>query len=260
MSRYGVRQLLNVVAVLAVIAVNALANALPLNGQTTGAISDRFAVYFVPAGHVFAIWGLIYVGLVTYGVYQALPQQRQNGRLRGIDYLFLASCLANIVWLFFWHYSLFLFTVPAMLTLLLALILIYWRLGIGRTAISPAERWLVQLPFSVYLGWISVATIANFADVLYLVRWDAWGLDPVQWTVIMLAVATLLGALMAVTRRDVAYLLVLAWAFAGIAVKQSPTILVAMPAALAALLVLLLAAYSLRRQAMPSSPPVKGSE
>jgi translocator protein len=251
LTSHGARQVLNLVAIVAVIAFNSLANVLPLNGQTTGSVSDRFPVYFVPAGYVFAIWGLIYVGLVAYGVYQALPRQRHNPRLRGIDYLFLVSCVANIVWLFFWHFNLFLLTLPAMLTLLVALILIYWRLGIARAGASTAERWLVHVPFSTYLGWVSVATIANFADVLYFVRWDAGGLDPILWTVIMLAVATLLGVMMALTRRDVAYLLVLTWAFAGIAVKQSATLLVALPAGLAALLVLLLAIYSLRRQLAP---------
>ncbi len=103
MSKDRVRQILVVLAVLAMITVNILANALPINGQNTGEISDRFDVFFVPAGYVFSIWGLIYLGLLAYAVYQALPAQAENPTLRSIGYLFVLSCLANIAWIFLWH-------------------------------------------------------------------------------------------------------------------------------------------------------------
>jgi hypothetical protein len=233
MNRDILRQVIVVIAVIATLVVNGLANALPLNGQTTGEISDRFQVYFVPAGYVFSIWGLIYVGLILYAIYQALPTQRENPRLRATGYLFALSCLANIVWLFLWHYQLFLLTLVAMGALLLLLIAIYVRLGIGRTAVSPAERWLVQLPFSIYLGWISVATIANVTSVLDYVNWNGWGISPEVWTAIMLLVGVGLVLAMAFTRGDVAYGLVIIWAFIGIALKHSGTPFVATSAWLA---------------------------
>jgi benzodiazapine receptor len=147
MRKDTLRQLVVVLAVVATVLLNGLANALPLNGLTTGEISDRFQVYFVPAGYVFSIWGLIYLALAAYAVYQALPAQRENARLGRIGYLFVLSCLANVTWLFLWHYEQFAWTMVAMIGLLLSLIAIYLRLGIGRTQVPPAERWLVHVPF-----------------------------------------------------------------------------------------------------------------
>ncbi len=224
----------NVLAVAATIAMNILATALPLNGQTTGAISDRFQVFFVPAGYVFAIWGLIYLGLIAYAIYQALPAQRANASLRAIDGAFLLSCAANIAWLFFWHYEQFVLTVPAMLVLLACLIFIYLRLGIGRGPVAAGERWSVHAPFSLYLGWITVATIANITSTLDFVRWDGWGVAPEVWTVIMLLAGVVIAGLMAATRRDGVYLGVLIWAYLGIAVKQSGAPVVANAALIAA--------------------------
>jgi len=129
MGRDRVRQWVSLLALMVTIAVNGLANALPLNGQTTGEISDRFQVYFVPAGYVFSIWGLIYLGLGVFAIYQVLPAQRDNPRLRRVGYPFAFSCLANVAWLLLWHYEVFPLTLVAMLALLLSLIAIYLRLG-----------------------------------------------------------------------------------------------------------------------------------
>lgn len=227
MKRSVFIQILNIVAVLATIVINGLANALPLNGQNTGEISDRFQVYFVPAGYVFSIWGLIYLGLILYGIYQALPSQRDNPRLARIDGLFILSCIANIVWLFLWHYNYFGLTLLAMLALLGFLIAIYLRLGIGLTEVSTAERWLVHVPFSIYLGWVTVATIANVTSVLDYWNWSGWGISDPVWAVIMLAAGTVIASLVALRRGDVAYMLVIIWAFVGIAVKHAGTPLVA---------------------------------
>jgi hypothetical protein len=227
MNSITLRQTANTVAVIATIVMNILASALPLNGQTTGAISDRFQVFFVPAGYVFSIWGVIYLGLIAYSVYQSRPAQRENARLRAVDGAFLLSCVANVAWLFFWHYEQFVLTVPVMLALLACLIYIYLRLDIGRAPVPAGERWFVHVPFSIYLGWITVATIANITATLDSVRWDGWGVSPEMWTVIMLAAGVVIAGLMAATRRDVAYLLVLVWAYIGIAVKQASAPLVA---------------------------------
>ncbi len=217
---------INVVAVIVTLAVNGMANAIPLNGQNTGAISDKFLVYFVPAGYVFAIWGIIYIALIAFGVYQALPSQRENPRLDRIGWLFALSCLANSAWIFLWHYEYFPLTVVVMLTLLLSLIAIYVRLDIGRTHVTTIEKWFIDIPFSIYLGWISVATIANITDLLYYWKWDGMGIDPQVWAVILLVAATLISLAMTLTRRDIAYLIVIIWAFAGIAVKQASAPLV----------------------------------
>ena len=151
MKKDTVRQVLILLSVMATIFVNGLASSLPLNGKTTGEISDSFDVFFVPAGYVFSIWGLIYVGLIAYAVYQLLPAQADNPALRSIGPIFILSSLANIAWIFLWHYEIFSLTVVVMLILLACLIVIYLRLDIGRTQVSSGMRWFAHLPFSIYL-------------------------------------------------------------------------------------------------------------
>lgn len=219
--------------VILTILFNGLANALPLNNQTTGEISDRFEVFFVPAGYVFSIWGLIYLGLLAFAIYQAMPAQRENPRLRSIWIAFLTGALANMFWLFLWHYEQFLLTLFAMLILLGSLIVIYLRLGIHRAKVSKGERWLVHLPFSIYLGWITVATIANVTSLLEFYGWNGWGISPAIWAVIMLIAGTIIASAVSLTRADTAYMLVIMWAFAGIAVKHADTRSVALSATLA---------------------------
>jgi translocator protein len=228
--------------------VNILASALPLNGQNTGEISDRFEVYFVPAGYVFAIWGIIYLGWIAFVIHQFLPSQKESPRLRRLGYLFALSNIFNGAWLFAWHYNLFGLSVLIMLALLGLLIASYLRLDVNRLPVSTAERWSVDIPFSIYLGWITVAAVANITDWLYLVEWNGFGIAAPVWAVIMIAVASVLGLLMTVTRRDAAYVFVLAWSFAGIAVKQASVSNVPTAAWVAAGLMLFLAAYGLTRR------------
>lgn len=255
------RRVLVAVAVLAVIGVNVAANALPINGLNTGEISDRFDILFVPAGYVFSIWGLIYLGLLGYAIYQALPSQAENPRLRSIDGLFVLSAAANIAWIFLWHYLLFPLTLVAMVTLLLTLIAIYLRLRRTDAAVSKAERWLVRVPFSIYLGWISVATIANVTQVLFYLDWNGWGISEVAWAIVMLVVGVILAGIMAFNERDPAYVLVFVWAYAGIGVAQADETYVAITAwgatAMLALLALLAIALGMRKSSEDQPIPVE---
>lgn len=256
------QQGLIILAVFATLAVNSLANSLPLNGLTTGEISDRFDTLFVPAGYTFAIWGLIYLGLLLYAFYQALPAQRENERLRSIVAPFLLASAANIAWIFLWHFLLFPLSLLAMVLLLISLIVIYRRLRSPAAAIPAAERWLVRLPFSIYLGWVSVATIANAQDVLSYWNWDGFGLSEVAWAVTMLIVGLLLALVVAVREQDAAYVLVFVWAYAGIALGQADTPAVATTATLATILLslvalgLLLLRMGANRLLRRPSPPV----
>ena len=245
MSKDNLRQYANLLSVILALAVNVLATALPLNNQTTAQISDRFKVYFVPAGYVFAIWGLIYIGWIAFVVYQFLPAHKESPRLRKLGYLFALTGIFNALWLFCWQYNHFTLSVIVMLILLGLLIASYLNLNVGHTPVGAAEKWCVDISLSVYLGWISVATIANIADWLYFVHWNGFGIDPQAWAVIMLLVATLLGLAMALTRRDSGYLFVFVWAFAGIAIKQSSAPLVADSAWAAALIALAFAIYTI---------------
>lgn len=225
-----VRQWVNVLALLVTFVINSLAATLPLGGLTTGEISDLFPVYFTPADYVFRIWFVIYGALFFFIVFQALRPQRENPRLRRVGYLFVLTAIANTIWLVLWHFQLFPLSLAAMVALLITLIALYLRLETGRTAVSAAETWLVRVPFSIYLGWITVATVANVTSVLDYFNWGGWGVSPEIWTAIMLGAATLIGSLMSLTRGDIAYMLVLIWAFVGIAIKHAGTPLVAIAA------------------------------
>ena len=251
MNKDTLRQTANALSVLIALTVNILASALPLNGQNTGEISDRFQVYFVPAGYVFAIWGVIYIGWIAFVLYQFRTTQKDSPRLRRLGYLFALSGIFNALWLVCWHYNAFGWSVLVMLILLSLLIASYLKLDVGRVAVPPAEKWSVDVPFSIYLGWITVATVANVTDLLYLVNWNGFGIAPQVWAVIMLVVAGFIGLLMTLYRKDSGYVFVLVWSFVGIAVKQSAVPLVANSAWVASALMLVLALFSIvqRRRA-----------
>jgi len=214
-----IRQILVILTTLLTLTANGLANALPLNGLTTGEISDRFQVYFVPAGYVFSIWGLIYLGLIAFTVYQALPSQRNNPRLERVGGWVVLANLTNAAWIFLWHYEQFPLTLLVMLILLASLIMVYLRLETGRVSAPTAENWMVRLPFSIYLGWITVATVANVTALLDFLKWDGFGLAPETWMVIILAAVLVISGLVNFSRRDVAYTAVILWALAGIGAK-----------------------------------------
>jgi hypothetical protein len=230
----------NIAAFVVVLVVNGLANGLPLGGQTTGEISARYPSLFTPAGFTFSIWGLIYLGLAAFVTYQALPGQRDNPLLADIGLPFKLSCAANAVWIFVWHYDQLLLSLVMMAGILVTLIVIYR--AIGTQSLTGVEKLVVAFPFSVYVGWITVATIANISAVQTGWGWDAVGLSAVNWTLLKLAVAGAIGATVFAHRADIAYLGVIAWAAFGIVSKQGDTLQVAGAAAtLSTLAVLLMA-------------------
>lgn len=238
----------NILALALLLVVNGLANSLPLGGRTTGEVSASYPSLIVPAGYVFSIWGLIYLTLIAFVIWQALPAQRSNEKLAGISLLFIANCAANAVWLFTWHYDLIPLSLLLMLGVLGTLVQIYRKLGIGAGPVSPAERWFAHLPFSIYTGWITVATIANFSAVQTGQGWDDLVFNAVTWTLLKIAVAGAIAATVLFRRHDVAYVLVIVWASIGINVKQVATPAVAgAAAALAALAGLLIVIELLTR-------------
>lgn len=245
------RQLLNLLAILAAFGINILANIAPFNGQTIGEISNTVfrEVLITPANYAFAIWGLIYLGLISLGVYQVLPRQRQNANLRRIGYLLVLASLAQIFWVFFFQYQLFTLSLLAMLVILLPLIVIYLRLEIGLRRVSRGDKWLIQIPLSIYLAWISVATIVNIATTLYAWRWNGWGINPEVWGAIALVAGAAIGAIVSIQRADLAFVLVIVWALVAIAVRQANIPLVAITSGgLAGVLILLITFKLLRRR------------
>lgn len=220
MNRDVIRQIAVIVGLISTLIVNGLANALPINGQTTGDISNRLQILFVPENYVFGIWGVIYTFLIIYTVYQALPSQKENPILRRIGWLFVLSCFGNITWLLAFHYNQFLLSMPLMLVVLFSLIGIYIRAGIGTLAVNSKDKWIIHIPFSIYLAWITVATIANATYVLYDANWDGFGIAQDIWAVVMLIVATGVVSALVLRTRDIAYTAVIVWAFIGIVIKQ----------------------------------------
>jgi translocator protein len=218
-------QIVNILSFLAVIVVNTLASTVGINGRLTGAISDGFPNLFVPAGLTFSIWGVIYLLLLLFTIAQArgLFSAGQDGpeQTRKIGWLFAFSSAANVAWLLLWHYELVGISVLAMAVILGSLLAVYVRLGTGRTRAGSLERWLFRVPFSVYLGWITVATIANVTAFLVKVGWNGFGLHPEVWAVAVIIVAALITLVVLATRRDAGYGLVVLWALAGIVLERS---------------------------------------
>lgn len=215
-------QVVNLVAFVVMVVVNGLAGSTTLLGGVTSAdVSDMYPTLVTPAGFTFAIWGVIYTLLLLFTVYQLLPKNRDKPFLSQVGVLFGLSSACNICWLFLWHYDYIIYSLVLMLALLASLILIYLRLGIGKTAVSLKEMAFVQLPFSVYMGWISIATIANVSVALTSVGWDGMGIEPATWAVAIICVALLLSLAVLVTRKDIAYTLVVVWALLGIMSSQS---------------------------------------
>jgi len=215
-------QAVNIVAFIVTVAVNGLAGSTTLLGGVTSAdVSDMYPTLVTPAGFTFAIWGVIYTLLALFVVYQALPKNRDKTFLSQVGVLFGLSSVCNVCWLFLWHYDYVTYSLVLMLALLESLILIYLRLDIGRATVSLKEKICVHLPFSVYLGWISIATIANVSVALTAVGWDGWGIPDATWAVVIIGVALVLTLAMLAARKDVAFSLVVVWALVGILSKQS---------------------------------------
>jgi benzodiazapine receptor len=243
-----VLQIANVVAIVGSTVFNALVNILPLNGITTGEVSNAYPNLFTPANYVFSIWGVIYTLLFVFMFYQLRTSQRDAQYLQDIGFLYLLSAIINIAWLTVFHYSypapndLIILTTVPIFGLFLTLLYIYLRLGVGIREASRSIKLGVHLPLSVYLGWLSVATIANTASILNYLGRDPGIPIPVQeaWTAAVIVVAFLITFLMLVRRRDFAFGFVVIWATLGIAAKQAAAPLIFYTATGVAVVILLL--------------------
>ena len=211
------------VAYVAMVAVNFLANSLPINNRSTGAISAAYPNLFAPAGLTFSIWGLIYLMLAGYVLYQFVSfgsegGKKKEGLLKKVNIIFIATSLANISWIFAWHYDFIGLSVLIMAVLLMLLIKIADILRVEK--MTSMEKLIVSTPFSVYFGWITVAAIANFTVFLVSIGWDGFGIADFVWTSIILLVGALIGILRVQKDKNIAYGLVLIWAYLGILLKH----------------------------------------
>jgi hypothetical protein len=219
LRRYNPYKWWNLLFFLGVIIVNVLSVTLPLGGNSTGEISDKYHTYMTPAGYAFSIWSLIYLLLAGFVIYQFRSYTASRDSVRAIQFWFVLSCIFNMSWLFLWQYLYIELSLVAMVLMLITLIVIYRKTRLIANP-TPGENWLVKLPFSIYLGWISVATIVNVSIVLEKNHWEGWGLSGSTWAVILLCVGTLLAVVVSYPYRDSIYPLVFVWAFIAIALEQ----------------------------------------
>ncbi len=225
MKNSKIISIINAILFLGVLAVNGLANALPINGLNTGELSDMYPNLFVPAGVTFSIWGLIYILLAVFTVYSLIiafkGSQINKKYYSKFGLCFIFSSIANMTWIFLWHYKLVELFLLAMLVILISLIYVYIRIQKNENEISKNKLLLFKIPISIYLGWISVATIANVIAVLVNWGWNGFGISEVIWTIIMIVVATILGLLYLFKNHDIFHPMVVIWALIGIIIKRN---------------------------------------
>jgi hypothetical protein len=219
-TKSTVLKIMVAVSFVAMVIVNYLAQLLPINGVTPGQVSDSMPNLFAPAGLTFSIWGLIYLSLAAFSVYQFgfKKEYVEPALLDKVRMIFVISSLANIAWIFSWHYGNIVLSVFFMLVLLLSLI--FTHLTLDKARLSKTEKGFYRLPFSLYFGWITVATVANITAFLVRAGWDRFGWPEQAWAIIILLVAMAIGTATMVIRKDIAYGLVLVWAYIGILIKH----------------------------------------
>ncbi len=211
---------LNVFALLVTLTVNALANLLPINGMNTGEVSALYPSLFTPAGLTFSIWSVIYLLLVAFGFYQFTRVWLPYFRL--LSLLFIISCVLNCAWILAWHFLFATLSVIIMVALLVTLIQLF--LLVQRAPLQLlAERLFIRLPFTIYLAWICVATIANVSATLATNSNFVNAVDSATITVIMLVVAAALGAVISWRFHAPAFSLVVIWALYGIYLRWRGT-------------------------------------
>jgi len=223
-----VERLLVVLATVATIAVNAWANTVGIDGARTGEVAARYDLPFAPAGWVFGIWSLIYLGLIAFTAWQFRGRGARSPRVAALRPAYVFTAAANAAWLVFWHHEVLTATLAVMLLLLLGLVAIYLRLDTPPSSLG--EAWCVDAPFSLYLGWISIATLANLGVVVVAADRLGLGFDPLAWSLAMLGVALAIGAFAYLRLGDVVFLGVVTWASLGIALKPGQLPLVAVAA------------------------------
>lgn len=206
---------------LVMVFINALANILPINGISTGDVSDKYSNLFAPTGFTFSIWGLIYLLLGAYTIYQLglFNNNTEEKLIKNINKYFIISSWLNFLWILAWHYDLIFFSVLIIILILLCLIKIADYLK--KEKLTTKERVLLSWPFSIYFGWITVATIANITTWLVATSWNGFGFSNLTWLILVLLIGAVIGVKRAVQDRNIPYMLVFIWAYFGIWFKHT---------------------------------------
>ncbi len=184
-----------------------------------------YPVLITPESYVFSIWGVIYLLLIAFVIYQALPNYRENEYVKGVGILFAVTSLFNVLWLFVWHYLQIGLSMIMILALLITLIVINNKLKSLSGEQGLLDWLLIRLPFSIYLAWVAVANLANFNILLN--DWGILGTEGIGATIFTI-IMILLGAAVALyvfyRWRMVMFPLVFTWAFIGIGVRHTDEI------------------------------------
>lgn len=213
---------ITLITYLIMIAINAMANILPINRITTGEVSDKYANLFAPAPITFSIWGVIYLLLLLYVIYQFKSYKLEDKSLFiKVNSLFSISSIANAIWIIMWHFEVLIATVFLMISILVCLALI--NVILKKHAKSTMDYLMIKLPFAVYFGWITVATIANITTYLVSIDWNKFNLGEAFWTNIILLVGALIGSITTIRLKSYPYALVILWAYLGIVIKHTAT-------------------------------------
>lgn len=250
MNKDKIRQWTNLIAIIAAFLVNTVTNIVPVDGISIKDIANNYFenVLVIPANYAFAIWGIIYLALIALGIFQALPDNQDDPRCRQLGYWLTVGSIAQIAWVILFQYRLFVLSLIAMITILIPLIILYTRLEIFTKPVSAKQKWFINFPISIYLAWISVATIVNVAIALTDLRWNGWNLGLNTWTIIILLVGTVLAALAIIQRKDITFAGVFIWAFIAIALRHLEIYVIAGTAVGLALILLILVAREKFRQ------------
>jgi hypothetical protein len=216
-------QILNGIAFISMIYINYLSNTGLINNNTNATVSRSFENLFTPAGYAFSIWGIIYLLLLGFVVFQGrslFKKVKDEGVVEKIGWWFIISCAANSLWLFAWLHETLLLAAIIMVVLLASLIQINLKTG-AQIETQPLKiKLFVWLPFSMYMGWISVALIANMAALLTQWSWNGFGLSEVFWTVFMIVIAGLVNMWVTRKRHMPIFSLVGIWALVAIAMAN----------------------------------------
>ena len=214
-------KIVNVFALLIVLIVNYLANALPINGIQTGAISDKYYNEFAPAGITFAIWGIIYILLIAVMVWQFIGiNHLKTIAVKTIGWLVVLNCALNASWLYAWHHESFVLTLVLMLGILWTLVEIN-KIEANKLSRHTPTWGLLQSAFGIYLGWICIATIANFTTFFVSINFNKFGLSDTFWTGGVIGIGAITAALLVVRFKNIYIGLAVLWALVGIVIRQS---------------------------------------
>lgn len=230
-------QIANGIAFICMIIINYLSNTGLMNNTTIGTVSNHLRTLFTPAGYAFSIWGFIYLLLFGFIIHQGkslLTKTDNDAFVTKIGWWFFISCVANCLWIFAWIYGYTILSAVFIFLILIALFKIILNNAIGLGNVTWQTILFLWLPFIVYSGWITVASIVNVAVVLVKYNWNEFGVSAEIWTIVMIVIATLINLLVLWKRNLKAYAFVGAWALFAIYIANKDSFLIVAYAALVA--------------------------